>query len=112
MPQRRSGYSAWIWTLAALNGVAATVLHLALSGAVLGGAVGAQGSSIAGMSIQQQFNIFYAQCMYAHGNQVPGFAPNMYAIPPYPGAGGPPPGGPPPGPPGPPPPGIYPSPRY
>jgi outer membrane lipoprotein SlyB len=93
----------------------------AASGAVLGGAVGAQGSSLAGMSIQQQFNIFFAQCMYAHGNQVPGFAPNMYAIPPYPGAGGPPPGGPPPGsqgygpPPGPPgygpPPGAYP-PRY
>ena len=40
MPQRRNGYSAWIWTLAALNGAAATVLHLALSGAALGGAVG------------------------------------------------------------------------
>jgi uncharacterized protein YcfJ len=85
----------------------------AASGAVLGGAVGAQGSSIAGMNIQQQFNIFYSQCMYARGNQVPGFSPNMYAIPPYPGAGGPPPGGPPPQGYGPPP-GAYPPPppRY
>jgi uncharacterized protein YcfJ len=84
----------------------------AASGAVVGGAVGAQGSSLAGMSIQQQFNIFYSQCMYARGNQVPGFSPNQYALPPYAGAGGPPPGGPMPPPPAPPgaygpPPGYY-----
>jgi uncharacterized protein YcfJ len=64
----------------------------AASGALVGGAAGAQGSSIAGMNIQQQYNIFYSQCMSARGNQVPGFSPNMYAIPPYPGPGGPPPG--------------------
>ena len=40
MAQRRNTYSLWIWTLAACNGVATTVLHLALSGAALGGAVG------------------------------------------------------------------------
>ena len=73
----------------------------AASGAVLGTAMGAQGSSIAGMNIQQQYNILYSQCMYARGNQVPGFSPSQYAIPPYPGAGGPPsPGGPMPLPPG------------
>lgn len=82
----------------------------AASGAVLGGAAGAQGSSIAGMSIQQQYNIFFSQCMYARGNQVPGFSPNQYALPPYSGAGGPPPGSPPPGGPMPPPPGGYPPP--
>ena len=78
----------------------------AASGAVVGGAVGAQGSSIAGMSVQQQFDMYYAQCMASHGDQVPGFSPN--AMPPYSGAGGPPPGGPMP-PPGayPPPPGYY-----
>jgi uncharacterized protein YcfJ len=65
----------------------------AASGALVGGAAGAQGSSIAGMNIQQQYNIFYSQCMYARGNQVPGFSPYMYAIPPYPGPGGPPPPG-------------------
>jgi uncharacterized protein YcfJ len=75
----------------------------AASGAVLGGALGAQGSSIAGMSIQQQYDIYYSQCMYARGNQVPGFSPGQYAIPAYPGSGGPPPppsGAPPPPPPG------------
>src|SRR5271155_1045283 len=75
----------------------------AASGAVVGGAAGAQGSSFAGMSIQEQYNAYYSQCMYARGNQVPGFSPNMYGIPPYPGPGGPPP----PGGPMPPPPGSY-----
>ena len=80
----------------------------AASGALVGGAAGAQGSSIAGMNIRQQFNIFYSQCMFARGNQVPGFSPNQYSLPPYPGAGGPPPpGGPMPGGPMPPPPGYY-----
>ena len=59
----------------------------AASGALVGGSAGARGSSIAGMNIQQQYNIFYSQCMYARGNQVPGFAPNMYALPAYPGGG-------------------------
>lgn len=78
----------------------------AASGAVVGGAAGARGSSIASMNIQQQYNIYYSQCMYARGNQVPGYSPSQYAIPPYPGAGAPPPGayGPPPGYPPPPPP--------
>jgi len=63
----------------------------AASGAAIGTGMAAQGSSIAGMSIQQQYDIYYSQCMYARGNQVPGFSPTQYAIPPYPGAGGPPP---------------------
>jgi uncharacterized protein YcfJ len=63
----------------------------AASGALVGTAAGAQGSSIAGMNIQQQYDIFYSQCMSSRGNQVPGFSPGMYAIPPYPGPGGPPP---------------------
>jgi uncharacterized protein YcfJ len=77
----------------------------AASGAVVGGSMAAQGSSMAGMSIQQQYNVYYAQCMSARGNQVPGFMPGQYAIPPYPGPGGPPP--PPYGAPPPPPPGYY-----
>ncbi|HTQ33810.1 MAG TPA: YMGG-like glycine zipper-containing protein [Stellaceae bacterium] len=64
----------------------------AASGALVGGAAGARGSSIAGMNIQQQYDIYYSQCMYAHGDQVPGYSPSAYAISPYPGAGGPPPG--------------------
>jgi uncharacterized protein YcfJ len=64
----------------------------AASGALVGGGMAAQGSSIAGMNIQQQYDIYYSQCMYSRGNQVPGFSPNAYAMPPYPGPGGPPPG--------------------
>jgi uncharacterized protein YcfJ len=63
----------------------------AASGAVVGGSMAAQGSTLAGMSIQQQYDIYYSQCMYARGNQVPSFSPNMYGLPPYPGPGGPPP---------------------
>jgi outer membrane lipoprotein SlyB len=61
----------------------------AASGAVFGTAVGAGGSGFAQMSLQQQFDIMYGQCMYAHGNQVPGFSPPPGA-PPYSGAPGPP----------------------
>lgn len=75
----------------------------AASGALVGTGMAAQNSSLAGMNIQQQYNIFYAQCMYARGNQVPGFAPNQYALPPYPGAAPGAPVAPPPGAPVPPP---------
>jgi outer membrane lipoprotein SlyB len=65
----------------------------AASGAVLGTAVGAGGSGFAQMSLQQQFDILYGQCMYAHGNQVPGFSPPP-GTPPYSGATSPTPYGP------------------
>ncbi len=58
----------------------------AASGAVFGTAVGAGGSGFAQMSLQQQFDIMYGQCMYAYGNQVPGFSP---APGPSPYSGGP-----------------------
>jgi hypothetical protein len=61
----------------------------AASGALVGGGVAAQGSSFAGMNIQQQYNLYYSQCMYAHGNQVPGFAPTAYGATPYPYGGAP-----------------------
>ena len=47
----------------------------AASGAAFGTVLGAGGSGFAQMSLQQQFDITYGQCMYAHGNQVPGFSP-------------------------------------
>ncbi len=70
----------------------------AASGAGLGTVVGANNSAYAQMSLQQQFDTIYGECMMAHGNQVPGFAPPPGA-PPYGGPGyGPPQGyGPPPG---------------
>ena len=67
----------------------------AASGAVFGTAVGAGGAGFAQLSLQQQFDIVYGQCMYAHGNQVPGFSPPP-GTPPYSGAPSPSPYGPPP----------------
>jgi len=66
----------------------------AASGAVFGTAVGASGAGFAQLSLQQQFDIMYGQCMYAHGNQVPGFSPPP-GTPPYSGGSGPSPYGPP-----------------
>jgi len=66
-------------------------------GAVGGTAVGAGSSQRAQYSLQQRYDMAYSQCMYARGNQIPGYQP----------AGAPPP----PPPPGyyspPPPPGYY-----
>lgn len=76
-------------------------------GAVGGTAVGASGGQRTQYSLQQRYDLAYAQCMYSRGNQVPGYQPPPpagYAPPP------PPPGYAPPPPPGyapPPPPGYY-----
>ncbi len=47
----------------------------AASGAGLGSGIGATTSSNAQLSIQQQYNNAYAQCMYSRGNAVPGYGP-------------------------------------
>ncbi len=56
------------------------------AGAVGGTAIGAGGTSNAQGGIQQQYDIAYTQCMYAKGNQIPGYgpAPAAYAPPPPP----------------------------
>ena len=61
------------------------------SGALVGTAYGANASQWSQLSIQQQYNVAYEQCMYARGNQVPGYAP-VYGAPmaPPPPAGYPP----------------------
>ncbi len=81
------------------------------AGAVTGTAYGAAPAQYAQMSLQQRYDAAYSQCMYAHGDQVPGYQPA-----PPPGYAPPPPGYPPPPPgyaPPPPgyPPGYYPPPR-
>jgi uncharacterized protein YcfJ len=53
----------------------------AASGALIGTGVGANGSAWSQMSLQQRYNIAYMQCMYAKGNQVPGYS--VAAAPPY-----------------------------
>jgi outer membrane lipoprotein SlyB len=55
----------------------------AASGATLGTVVGAGGAGYAQMSLQQQYDVIYGQCMAAQGNQVPGFSPP--GSPPYAG---------------------------
>lgn len=51
------------------------------TGAIAGTAVGAGTAGRAQMSLQQRYDMAYEQCMYAKGNQVPGFPP---AVPPPP----------------------------
>ena len=76
----------------------------AASGAVVGSAVGANQSNRAQYSLQQRYDIAYAQCMQSHGNSPqgypsygPGYGPGYGPPPGYPP---PPPGYPPPPPPG------------
>ena len=59
----------------------------AASGATFGTVVGAGGAGYAQMSLQQQYDVMYGQCMAAQGNQVPGFSPP--GTPPYAGTPGP-----------------------
>jgi hypothetical protein len=56
--------------------------------------LGANQSGFAQMSLQQQYDVVYAECMSAHGNSVPAFSPPPGA-PPYGAAGQPPYAGPP-----------------
>jgi peptidoglycan hydrolase-like protein with peptidoglycan-binding domain len=64
----------------------------AASGALLGTGVGAGTSGGAQLTIQQQYDNAYSQCMYSKGNQVPGFQPAVvYAPPPPPPPPAPPP---------------------
>ncbi|HEX2941281.1 MAG TPA: hypothetical protein VHO91_09555, partial [Rhodopila sp.] len=44
-------------------------------GALGGTAIGAGSSENAQYSLQQRYDLAYAQCMYARGNQVPGYQP-------------------------------------
>ena len=74
------------------------------AGALGGTAVGASQAQTTALTVQQRYNMAYEQCMYSHGNQVPGFAapgpmaeppppppPPRYAPPPPPSAYPPPP---------------------
>jgi outer membrane lipoprotein SlyB len=60
----------------------------AASGATFGTVVGASGAGFAQMSLQQEYDVMYGQCMAAQGNQVPGFSPPP-GTPPYAGTPGP-----------------------
>jgi hypothetical protein len=55
------------------------------AGALGGTAVGAGPSQNAQYSMQQRYDLSYAQCMYSRGNQVPNYQPAVAAPPPPPG---------------------------
>ena len=52
----------------------------AAAGAGTGAGFGAGGSANDQMNIQQQYDNAFSQCMYAKGEQVPGFAPVMVGV--------------------------------
>ena len=54
------------------------------SGAVVGTGIGMGSSYDQNMTIQQRYDIAYSQCMYARGNQVPGYASASAPPPPPP----------------------------
>ena len=62
----------------------------AASGAVAGTALGAGPAGADQYGLQQRYDIAYAQCMYAKGNQVPGYyyPPSATSFPPPPPPGG------------------------
>jgi len=60
----------------------------AAAGGAVGTGVGADNANNAQLSIQQQYDNAYTQCMYSKGNQVPGMAPAVAAsLPPPPPPG-------------------------
>jgi len=63
----------------------------AAGGAAVGTAIGADQSDRANFSLQRRYDNAYAQCMYAHGNQVPGFERPYGPPPPPPNSPSPPP---------------------
>jgi uncharacterized protein YcfJ len=56
----------------------------AATGTLIGTGVGSSGGAWAQMTVQQRYNIAYMQCMYAKGNQVPGYTVVATAPPPPP----------------------------
>ena len=56
----------------------------AASGAAVGATIGAGQSDQANFSLQRRYDNAYAQCMYAKGNQVPGFQRSAAPPPPPP----------------------------
>lgn len=58
------------------------VESMAGAGMIVGSAVGASSANMSSMSLQRRYDIAYQQCMYAKGNQIPGYAQPRYLPPP------------------------------
>ncbi|MGA9033280.1 MAG: hypothetical protein WB402_12255 [Sulfuricaulis sp.] len=57
---------------------------MAGAGLIVGSAAGANAANQSNMTLQRRYDIAYQQCMYAKGNQIPGYAPPRYTPPPPP----------------------------
>jgi uncharacterized protein YcfJ len=57
---------------------------MAGAGLIVGSAAGANAAGQSTMTLQRRYDIAYEQCMYAKGNQVPGYPILQYALPPPP----------------------------
>jgi hypothetical protein len=67
----------------------AQLVNGAIVGTLIGTGAGSSGATWTQMTAQQRYDIAYMQCMYAKGNQVPGYtvvavAPTPYRYPPPP----------------------------
>jgi hypothetical protein len=60
---------------------------MAGAGLLAGTAIGAGAASETGWTLQRRYNVAYMQCMYAKGNQVPGYPQPRRAVPPPPPPG-------------------------
>lgn len=56
----------------------------AASGLLVGTAAGSDSGQVYGREAQRRYDNAYVQCMYSHGNQVPGYRPRAAAAPPPP----------------------------
>lgn len=52
------------------------------AGLLVGSASGAEAAGMSSWELQRRYDLAYEQCMYAFGNQVPGFRSQPYAPPP------------------------------
>lgn len=57
---------------------------MAGAGLIVGSAAGANAANESTMTLQRRYDIAYQQCMYAKGNQIPGYPAPRYVAPPPP----------------------------
>lgn len=57
---------------------------MAGAGLIVGTAAGANAANRSTLSLQRRYDIAYEQCMYAKGNQIPGYPAPQYVPPPPP----------------------------
>lgn len=75
---------------AAIGGSTRSAATGAGIGTVVGSAEGAAGADRSSRGLQRRYDVAYQQCMYAKGNQVPGWAPVAIPAPPPPPSAPPP----------------------